>query len=170
MSHLHSASGKNISEGDTLTPAAYQDLFRSRAPRLFDDQKLLDELLQYQTIDLTGNLSPSELGSTPSITLIASKKLEIFQRATVGTQSKASGRLVVNPLYDVEYLNGRSELTRRFPSSNYEEEYAAAKFYLPEHVTVNADFRTRITAASVGNDFASLRRNCILLDVPLNYC
>ncbi len=38
MPHLHSALGENFSAGNTLTPAAYRDLFTARQPRLFSDE------------------------------------------------------------------------------------------------------------------------------------
>ena len=46
MPHLHSALGENFSAGNTLTPAAYRDLFASRQPRLFSDERLLTQVLE----------------------------------------------------------------------------------------------------------------------------
>ncbi len=49
MPHLHSALGENFSAGNTLTPAAYRDLFMARQPRLFSDELLLTQVLRART-------------------------------------------------------------------------------------------------------------------------
>ena len=72
MPHLHSALGENFSAGNTLTPAAYRDLFTARQPRLFSDELLLTQVLERGLVDLTHEASPADLGTEPSFTLIAS--------------------------------------------------------------------------------------------------
>ena len=62
MPHLHSAHGDNYSAGDTLSPAAYQDLFAPLAPRLFDDRMLLEGVLEDRVVDLANHASPAACG------------------------------------------------------------------------------------------------------------
>ena len=67
MPHLHSALGENFSAGNTLTPAAYRDLFMARQPRLFSDELLLTQVLERGLVDLTHDASPADLGTEPSL-------------------------------------------------------------------------------------------------------
>ena len=150
MPHLHNALGENISAGNTLTPSSYRQLFSQRPVRLFDDKVLLDEILKNATIDLVRNIEADALGRTPP-------DLEV--RDT----------LIVNPLYDVSYDNGQSHLTRRFPTAEYGREYQALERYLPEQLDVSGDLRGPLTAKQVGIDYAELRRQRVLLDVPDQY-
>ncbi len=170
MPHLHSALGKNVSAGDTLTPSAYRDLYAPTGARLFDDRRLLDDLLERQTVDLTADATPDALGATDSVTLVASADPTLFAAYPVAVPGETRDTLAVNPLYRIDYNDGRSQLTLEFPTREYEDEYSATKQYLPGRVSVDADLRGPITADLVGNDYAELRRRCVLLDLPHDYC
>jgi len=170
MPHLHSAHGENYSAGDTLSPAAYRDLFARWKPRLFDDRPLLTGVLDEGTLDLANDVSPAECGHTPSVTLVASRDRRLYRRHGVVERLDVTGILTVNPLYRVEYADGVSRLTLTFPTAEYEDEFAVAKRYLPQDVAVSADLRGAISAATVEADYAELRRTRVLLDVPRRYC
>lgn len=170
LPHLHSTLGENVSAGDTLTPAAYENLFSPCAPRLFDDQHLLDNLLEEQLVDLTQNLTPDELGETPSCTLIACTDPMLFARYRIQESETTQDTLAVNPLYTIDYKDGCSQLTLEFPTPEYEDEYSATKRYLPARVSVEADLRGPITDKLIGDRFHELRHNRVLLDVPRRYC
>ena len=170
MPHLHSAHGENHSAGDTLSPAAYRDLFARREPRLFDDRPLLDGVLGERLLDLANDVSPAECGDTPSVTLVAGRDRRLYRRHGVIDRLDITGVLTVNPLYRVEYADGVSRLTLTFPTAEYEDEFALAKRYLPQDVAVSADLRGVISAATVEADYAELRRTRVLLDVPRRYC
>ena len=169
MPHLHNTLGENVSAGDTLTPSSYRQLFSQRPVRLFDDKVLLDEILKNAAIDLVRDIEPHALGNTPAITLIATNADWVFDRHDIPTDLKVRDTLIVNPLYDVSYDNGQSHLTRRFPTAEYGREYQALERYLPEHLDVSGDLRGPLTAKQVGIDYAELRRQCVLLDVPDQY-
>ena len=170
LPHLHSALGENVSAGDPLTPAAYENLFEPHAPRLFDDQCLIDDLLEEKIVDLTQNLTPAGLGETPSCTLIASTDPLLFSRYRVEGSKRTQDTLAVNPLYRIDYKDGCTQLTLEFPTPEYEDEYSATKRYLPARVTVEADLRGPITTKLIGDQFRELRNNHVLLDVPRHYC
>ena len=170
MPHLHSALGENMSAGNTLTPESYLQLFSQRPVRLFDDKVLLDELLLNTAIDLMNNIEARALGNAPSITLIATRADWVFKRHVIQTNLEVRDALIVNPLYEVSYTNGKSRLTRRFPTTEYGEEYQDLKRYLPEELVVSADLRGSLTVNQVGTDYEELRRQCVLLDVPKHYC
>ena len=170
MPHLHSAHGENYSAGDTLSPAAYRDLFAPLAPRLFDDRALLDNLLDERVVDLSRHTPPAECGDTPSITLVATRDTNLYRRYDVLDRLDVAGALTVNPLYRVEYADGVSRLALTFPTPEYEDEFALAKRYLPAGLTVDADVRNAVTPAAVGARYAELRRRRVLLDAPPGYC
>ena len=170
MPHLHSAHGENYSAGDTLSPAAYSNLFAALEPRLFDDRMLLEGVLEERVVDLASHASPAACGDTPSITLVASRDGGLYQRYAADDRLDVTGVLAVNPLYRVDYADGVSRLTLTFPTAAYEDEFALAKRYLPETVTVDADIRDAIAPAAIGPDYAELRRRRVLLDFPHHYC
>lgn len=186
MPHLHSAHGENYSAGDTLSPTSYSNLFAALRPRLFDDRVLLASLLDERVVDLANHAPPAACGDTPSITLVASRDGEIYRRYAVADPLDVTGVLAVNPLYRVDYADGVSRLTLTFPTTEYEDEFAPAKRYLPASLTLEADLRGAIapadigpphgdlrgelTSAAAGSAFAELRRRRVLLDLPLRYC
>ena len=170
LPHLHSAHGDNYSAGDTLSPAAYRDLFAPLAPRLFDDRALVAEVLDARTADLTRHVAPAHLGTTPSLTLVAARRTDLFRRYHVPDRLDVSGALAVNPLYRVDYAGGATRLTRTFPTLEYEDEFALIKRYLPDEIVIPADLTGEITPGTVGPDYAELRRRRVLLDTPRHYC
>ena len=186
MPHLHSAHGDNYSAGDTLSPAAYSNLFAALKPRLFDDRMLLGRVLDEHVVDLANHTPPAACGDTPSITLVASQDNELYRHYVVADPLDVTGVLAVNPLYLVDYADGVSRLTLTFPTTEYEDEFALAKRYLPASLTLEADLRGTIappdigpphgdlrgelTSAAAGSAFAELRRRRVLLDLPLRYC
>lgn len=170
MPHLHSAHGENHSAGDTLSPAAYRDLFAALEPRLFDDRRLLDDLLERRVVDLARDTPPAACRDTPSITLVAGRNAAPYRRHDVPGRLGVTGVLAVNPLYRAERAGGVSRLTLCFPSPEYEDEFALARRYLPASVTVAADLAGAVTPADVGPEYAGLRRRRVLLDLPRRYC
>jgi uncharacterized protein YbaR (Trm112 family) len=169
MPHLHSALGENFSAGNTLTPAAYRDLFIGRLPRLFGDEFLLTQVLDHGLVDLTHEVSPAGLGTEPSLTLIASGRADLFQRYELPTPKTVTGELRVNPLYRVERHGNASVLTLTFPTPEYEEEFAACRRYLPDRVTVDADLTGAILPAMLGPEGDELRRRRVIIDAPPHY-
>ncbi len=170
MPHLHSALGENFSAGNTLTPAAYRDLFMARQPRLFSDEFLLTQVLERGLVDLTHEASPADLGTEPSLTLIASGRADLFRRYELPTAKTVTGELRVNPLYRVERHGNSSVLTLTFPTPEYEEEFGACRRYLPDRVTVDADLTGAILPAMLGSEGDELRRRRVIIDAPPHYC
>ena len=168
LPHLHSALGENFSAGNTLTPAAYHDLFERQQPRLFSDERLLEQVLD-RRLDLTASVAPAALGTEPSLTLIANPRADLFRAYELPAASGVAGQLRVNPLYRVERRGGASVLTLTFPTPEYEEEFGDCRRYLPDTVTVDADLTGAILPASLGPGYEELRRRRVVLDVPQRY-
>jgi uncharacterized protein YbaR (Trm112 family) len=170
MPHLHSALGENFSAGNTLTPAAYRDLFAGRPARLFSDELLLTQVLEGRLVDLTHDVSPEDLGSEPSLTLVASGLEDLFQRYELSPAEGVKGELRVNPLYRVERRAGSSILTLTFPTPEYEQEFGACRRYLPDTVIVDADLTGTILPGMLGSAGEELRRRRVIIDAPPHYC
>jgi uncharacterized protein YbaR (Trm112 family)/SAM-dependent methyltransferase len=170
LPHLHSSRGENFSAGMTLTPAAYRDLFAPQQPRLFSDERLFRQMLEDQVVDLTLDVSPDDLGTEPSFTLVASRRADLFRKYVVPDARDVTGELKVNPLYKVERRGDSSVLTLMFPTPEYAEEFGACREYLPDTITVRADLTGTIVPAALGADYDELRRRRIILDVPRHYC
>lgn len=169
LPHLHSSLGENVNSGDPLSPTAYLELFAQYQPRLFSDERLLDEVIEDQVVDLSPVQSPEQLGSEPSLTLVASRHPELYRRLPVPDEAKVMGELKVNPLYVVEQRAGRSVLRLSFPTPDYEVEFGACRRYLPDTVTVDADLSRHISPTQFGARYTELRRRRVLIDVPPRY-
>ena len=169
LPHLHSSEGENVSAGDPLSPSAYRDLFAPFGPALFSDARLLDRLIDEASIDLTDDRSPDQLRGEPSLTLVASRRTEVRRRRPDPSPAGVAGILAVNPLYAVEVRDGRSVLTLRFPTPEYEAEFGDCRRYLPDRLTVDADLSGPIDPSRLGLRYADLRRRRVVLDVPLRY-
>ena len=171
MPHLHSAHGDNYSAGDTLSPAAYSNLFAALKPRVFDDRMLLGRLLDERVVDLANHTPPAACGDTPSITLVASRDAGLYRDYAAADPLGVTGVLAVNPLYRVDYADGVSRLTLAFPTAEYEDEFSLAKRYLPQEISVSADLRGVISVVAAAEpEYAGLRRQRVLLDLPRRYC
>ena len=170
LPHLHSSLGENFSAGMTLTPAGYASLLEPQAPRLFSDDRLFEDVLYQQTVDLTRSASPAEIGTEPSFTLVASRREELFRKYVVRDPREIRGELKVNPLYRIDPRGDSSVLTLTFPTPEYEEEFGACKQYLPSTVTVPADLTGPIVPGALGPQYDELRRRRVIIDAPPDYC
>ena len=169
LPHLHSAGGENYAAGDPLSPSAYRDLFAPFGPALFSDARLLDGLLDEACVDLADHRSPEQLRGEPSLTLVAGRQGGIRGRTPAPEPTGIAGVLAVNPLYAVEVHDGRSVLTLRFPTPEYEAEFGHCRRYLPDRVTVDADVSGPIEPRQLGPRYAELRRRRVILDLPPRY-
>ncbi|MCY4025593.1 MAG: methyltransferase domain-containing protein [Acidobacteria bacterium] len=170
LPHLHSSEGENFNAGDTLTPAAYRDLFAPLKPRLFADGVLFEDLLAARAVDLTRSRAPHDLAGVPSLSLVAGLRAELFRSYHVPDRLDVNDMLSVNPLYHAEPTPGGTCLSLRFPTPEYEAEFGAVKRYVPSTITVAADLNRPLAPADFGPDYPNLRRSRVLLDVPHGYC
>jgi hypothetical protein len=150
-----------------LTPAAYHNLLEPHAPRLFRDSELLDEVLDGY-VDLSRDEPAAALDGEPALVIVASRDESIFRRTDVPFVLPAPDAVIVNPLYRVERRDDVSVLTLTFPTPEYEEEFVAAKRYLPQNVIVPGDL-TRLDPLTLGPLYEQLVRNMVLVAAPPRY-
>jgi uncharacterized protein YbaR (Trm112 family)/SAM-dependent methyltransferase len=174
LPHLHSADGWNHSQGMALTPPAYAALFAPLAPRLYLDRTLLDGAIDVGAVDLSVPVAPTAVGTEPSVTLVAGRRVEPHGPFVLPDPGPAIDRLAVNPLYRVRRDGGESVLTLTFPTPEYEDEFGACTRYLPRELRVAADLTGSLDddpiRAALGDTYVDLRRRRVLLDVPPRYC
>jgi uncharacterized protein YbaR (Trm112 family) len=169
MPHLHSSLGENFTAGMPLTPQAYRDLLGPHGPRLFRDSRLLDQVLE-GVVDLTDDEAPEALTGEPALVIVASRHPDVYRRVTLAAVSIPPDRAVVNPLYGVSLRGDVSVLTLTFPTPEYQEEFAAAKRYLPESVIVPGDLTKGVDRAALGQQrYEELCRRMVFLDAPARY-
>jgi hypothetical protein len=60
-------------------------------------------------------------------------------------------------------------LTLAFPTTEYEEEFAECRRYLPDTIVVSADLTKPFDASVLGSDYAELRRRHVIIDAPRQY-
>ena len=171
MPHLHSALGENVTAGMPLTPSAYRDLLEPQGPRLFRDSRLLDDVL-HGTIDLTRDEPPEALAGEPALVIVASRHADVFRRVELPRPAIAPDAVIVNPLYRVARSADASVLTLTFPTPEYEEEFAAAKRYLPESVVLPGDVTDGVPAlaAALGPErYEALCRQMVFIAAPARY-
>jgi uncharacterized protein YbaR (Trm112 family) len=169
MPHLHSALGENFTAGMPLTPAAYRDLLEPHRPRLFRDSRLLDDVLD-GVLDLTRDESADALAGEPALVIVASRHDEVFRKMKLSWAAPAPDTVIVNPLYAIERRGEVSVLTLTFPTPEYEEEFAAAKRYLPERVVVPGDLTAGVPMLALGQEhYEALCRQMVFLAAPERY-
>ncbi len=167
MPHLHSALGENFTAGMPLTPAAYRDLLEPHQPRLFRDSALLDQVLAGY-VDLSGGEDAAALAGEPALVIVASRDAAVFRRSEVQFVLPAPDAVIVNPLYRAERHGDRTVLTLTFPTAEYEEEFAAAKRYLPSRVILPGDVQ-HLDPIALGPLYAELVRTMVLIAAPPRY-
>lgn len=169
MPHLHSSLGWNYTAGMPLTPAAYHDLLEPMHPRLFRDSALLDQVLD-GFVDLTSSERPGALDGEPALVIVASHDQRVFRKVPLPAGSPAPDTLIVNPLYRVDVRDGRSDLTLSFPTAEYADEFAAARRYLPEQVSVAGDVTKGIDRGRIGaQEYDDLCRRLVFVSAPERY-
>ena len=147
----------------------YRNLFARSRPHMFGDTRLFDALVEDQVVDLSTGQTAEQLGTEPSLTLVASRDAGVYRRFSVPGPTEVIGELRVNPLYAVERRDGRSTLRLTFPTPEYEAEFRACRRYLPDTLVVDADLTGRIEPALVGSRYDDLRRRHVLIDLPAHY-
>ena len=169
MPHLHSALGENFTAGMPLTPTAYRDLLAPHGPRLFRDSRLLDDVLE-GVLDLTRDEKPEALAGEAALVIVATRHDDVFRRVELPQTIPPPDVVIVNPLYRLDIDGDVSVLTLAFPTPEYEEEFAAAKRYLPESVIVPGDLRNGVDARALGQErYEELCRRMVFIQAPSRY-
>jgi uncharacterized protein YbaR (Trm112 family) len=166
IGHTHNERAWSPSFGQPLSPEAYAELFETIEPRIFGEASLFADVVGGGPLDLSRQEALPRLNADPALTIIATRRSDIYTRHPLKQATTAMGEFRLNPLYVPEQVDGRVRLTLRFPSEDYEQEYGACREYLPDALTVDPTILASLPAASVSGELAELVRRRIVLDLP----
>ncbi len=171
INHTHNQLVWSPSHGNALTPAGYRNLFETREARAFGESRLFTDVVAGGPLDLTRTDDDTVLDTEVALTLIASRVDGIFARHPIGAPRLDGGEWRINPLYEVTPAGARLELTLRFPSPDYEDEYGACREYLPAQVSVDAAAVGALQQGSTPTSaLADLVRRRVIVALPKQYC
>ena len=169
IGHTHNQRQWSPSHGQALPPEGYRDLFETLPPRLFGEAALLADVVEDGPLDLSRNQPAEQLDADPALTIIATRRADVFVPHALEHPGPPRGELRINPLYEIEQADDRTLLRLRFPSADYEDEYGACRQYLPETALLDRGDLAEIHAGRVPAHLAELRRRRVILDLPQRY-
>jgi uncharacterized protein YbaR (Trm112 family) len=171
IGHTHNERAWSPSHGQPLSAEGYRDLFETMPPRVFGEAGLFADVVRGGPLDLTRRDDDATLDRDPALTIVASRRPEVFaaHRLDPVAPAVASGEFRLNPLYAAEPDGERVHLRLRFPSEDYEQEYGACRAYLPGDVTVEPRALAALPARTVDAALADLARQRVILDLPERY-
>jgi uncharacterized protein YbaR (Trm112 family) len=169
IGHTHNANHWNPSAGMPLPPEAYRDLFADLSPRLFGESALLADVISDDTLDLSKSPATEALDRELALTIVASSDPAVFTPHRLARPVVARGEFRVNPLYTTTPDGDNIRLTLRFPSEDYEQEYAACRQYLPAEVSVARATLATLPARALSAPLEALVRQRVVVDLPERY-
>jgi len=169
VTHVHNALQWNPSAGMPLPPGAYRDLFEEMSPKLFAERTLLADIVAGGPLDLSVEHSADALDADLALTIVASTRADVWRPYPLEEPADARGEFRINPLYESDQEDDQVRLRLRFPSDDYEDEYGAARTYLPEEVVVARTDAETLPSARLTPGLTSLARRRVVLDLPKRY-
>ena len=169
IGHTHNERTWSPSHGQPLTPEGYAALFETLPPRVFAESRLFADVVSGGPLDLSRHDSQSTLDGDPALTIIATKRHDVFARHQLDADRPASGEFRLNPLYEIDPDGDRIRLRLRFPSEDYEEEYGACRQYLPDEAVVHRAAFDTLSGGAVPPALADLAKRRVILDLPKRY-
>jgi uncharacterized protein YbaR (Trm112 family)/SAM-dependent methyltransferase len=169
LPHLHNALCENYSSGWPLSPGEYRRLFAALPARLFKESTVLDALCAGRPLDLAADPADHELAGEPALVLAATRLTERFRVYPRPAEESPEGAWAVNPLYARETSERAPAWELRFPSPEYESEFAACKRYLPERVTLPEGDLENLRRGRLDGRLSEYAERSVLLDLPAGY-
>jgi hypothetical protein len=153
-----------------LSPAGYRDLFETIEPRIYGEAALLADVVAGGPLDLARHDPPAAVDADPALTIIASGDPAVYAPHPLDVTVDQPGEFRINPLYSVRRDGEQLQLHLQFPSTEYEEEYAACRQYLPDDAVVDAGALSRLQGGGDPGPLADYIRRHIIVPLPLKYC
>jgi uncharacterized protein YbaR (Trm112 family) len=169
IGHTHNELVWCPSHGQPLSPAGYRDLFETIEPRIFGEAGLFTDVVSGGPLDLSRRDAEETIAQDPALTIVASRRADVFKPHPLAHAADPLGELRVNPLYAAEPEGDRTRFRLKFPSDDYEQEYGACRQYLPDTFVLEREALEAIGAGRVPPDMADLVRRRMLVDLPKRY-
>ncbi|MBI4319109.1 MAG: methyltransferase domain-containing protein [Chloroflexi bacterium] len=168
LAHLHNALEPNVSAGSPLTPAGYRRLLDGCNTVLASEADILEaQLAGERGLDVRNTPADnaralfSMSGAVPTL---------IPVRYPNEPRDDEEGNWQINPIFEIEPNGDHVIARRRFPSHQYETEFADAVRYLPESVTVPRSLFRQLPLSRLHDTLArQLAQQFVLLNLPESY-
>jgi hypothetical protein len=169
IGHTHNERTWSPSHGQPLSPEGYAALFETLPPRVFGESSLFADVVAGGPLDLTRRESKDALDREPALTIVATRRTDVFARHALEEPAAADGEYRLNPLYTAEPDGDRVRLTLRFPSDDYADEYGACRQYLPDEAVVHRAAFDALPGPTVPPALADLAGRRVILRLPKRY-
>lgn len=181
VNHTHNQLVWSPSHGQALTPAGYRALFERVDVVAFGESMLFAQIVGGGPLNLTSGATDSALADEAALTLVATRAPGVLTQHPLDGQpphttphprarsARPIGEWQINPLYEVSEVGGRLHGRLRFPSPDYESEYAACRAYLPEEISVDTAALGTLREGAPGHGLDDLIRRRAILDLPAAY-
>jgi uncharacterized protein YbaR (Trm112 family) len=169
ISHTHNERAWSPSHGQPLSAQGYRDLFETLPPRVFGEAGLFDDVVKGGPLDLSRRDPDQTLDRDPALSILATRRDDLYTHHRLEPASASPGELRLNPLYEVEEHGDQLRLRLRFPSDDYEQEYGACRQYLPDTVVLDRRVLSALTSGHLPPDLADLARRRVIVDLPRRY-
>jgi uncharacterized protein YbaR (Trm112 family)/SAM-dependent methyltransferase len=170
LAHLHNALCENPSPGWPLAPADYRRLFAALPTRLFKESTVLDSLCGRRPLDLSADHADRELEQEPAVLLTATRLTGLFKVYPATPRGGGGTARTLNPLYARDPADSAPVWRLRFPSPEYEREFAACRRYLPERVTLPEADLEALRGGRLDGRLLEYAERFVLLELPAGYC
>jgi SAM-dependent methyltransferase len=168
ITHTHNAETWTPSQGTALHADHYRALFEHVDARVYSEQLALPDAIGGR-IELGRHDSEAALAADQAFFVVAPRDPGMYREYTVPSPGTVCGELRISPLYDVVMSDGNAALTLRYPSQDYEEEYAASRTYLPDTIRIGHDTLMAMRDKRLTADVEDLIRRRVVVDLPPNY-
>jgi SAM-dependent methyltransferase len=173
--HLHNAEGDNPVAGRPLSYRDYLRCFKFLQPRILPENRVLQDLITHQSLDLEASSSEAAVRGSDVFTLIASRRSDLWRKHTdIGSLLWDRGStLTVNPIYRVIDEGEKLRLLMNWPNKRLEEECQTIKQYLPFECEVEKPLLQRATEGRLERKdemaLQKLIRSFVLVRLPSAY-
>jgi hypothetical protein len=116
-------------------------------------------------LDLSRRDSAETVDQEAALTIVASRRADVFRPHQRALPTEPLGELRVNPLYAGEPHGDGMRFRLRFPSEDYEQEYGACRQYLPESFALDRASLDAIASGRVPPDMADFVQRKVLVDL-----
>jgi ubiquinone/menaquinone biosynthesis C-methylase UbiE/uncharacterized protein YbaR (Trm112 family) len=160
--HIHNSLLDNYAAGGPLSPKYLQNLFKEHAVRILPENKIVEDFIWHDRIDLSCEYTSGDLVSS-NLILIKSPYREEFSNIW-SKISPNKGNLIINPIYKTTFTSeNKIVLERNFPNEFFRKENPISENYLIEEYELHTD------DLKSGKSIDNLLRRFILLNVPEKY-
>ena len=171
--HLHNALQQNLVAGIPLSPDMYLECFSSALPKIFDETEIVNGLSKRHELNLSLNLSASDLNNSQTLTLIGGPEdlWRVHDSFPTSFCEKRSS-LTINPIYRPISLDDTAKRELTWPNDVMRRECLGAEAILPRSCQLSKAELQDLTNGSSKSDreqLVELVANFVLVPLPPHY-